>query len=114
MCKKAVEVGREQRADFKLIAKAMARAGNAFSKKEDFKEALNWYEKSISEHRDPEVVKKAKELEKDIKEKERLAYINPEIAQQEKTQGNELFKVPVFFNFYIATACKISRSSYFM
>ncbi|KHJ89453.1 tetratricopeptide repeat protein [Oesophagostomum dentatum] len=69
MCKKAVEVGREQRADFKLIAKAMARAGNAFSKKENFKEALNWYEKSISEHRDPEVVKKAKELEKDIKVK---------------------------------------------
>ncbi|VDM66765.1 unnamed protein product, partial [Strongylus vulgaris] len=98
MCKKAVEVGREQRADFKLIAKAMARAGNAFSKKEDYKEALNWFEKSISEHRDPEVVKKARELEKEIKEKERLAYINPELAQQEKNLGNELFKASSLFS----------------
>lgn len=93
ICKKAVEVGREQRADFKLIAKAMARAGNAYSKAGDLKEALNWYEKSISEFRDPETVKKAKELEKEIKERERLAYINPELAQQEKNLGNELFKV---------------------
>ncbi|XGW04717.1 hypothetical protein V3C99_015692 [Haemonchus contortus] len=92
VCKKAVEVGREQRADFKLIAKAMARAGNACSKKEDLKEALNWYEKSVSEFRDPVVVKKAKELEKQIKESERLAYINPELAQEEKNLGNELFK----------------------
>ncbi|PIO55671.1 tetratricopeptide repeat protein, partial [Teladorsagia circumcincta] len=53
VCKKAVDIGREQRADFKLIAKAMARAGNAYSKKEDWKEALNWYEKSVSEFRDP-------------------------------------------------------------
>ncbi|VDP21712.1 unnamed protein product [Heligmosomoides polygyrus] len=92
VCKKAVEVGREQRADFKLIAKAMARAGNAYTKKEDLKEALNWYERSVSEHRDPEVVKKAKELEKTIKERERAAYINPELAQEEKNLGNELFK----------------------
>ncbi|KAK6035159.1 tetratricopeptide repeat protein [Cooperia oncophora] len=92
VCKKAVEIGREQRADFKLIAKAMARAGNAYSKKEDLKEALNWYEKSVSEFRDPEVVKRAKELEKLIKETERLAYINPELAQEEKNLGNELFK----------------------
>ncbi|KAK6026290.1 tetratricopeptide repeat protein [Ostertagia ostertagi] len=71
----------------------MARAGNAYSKKEDWKEALNWYEKSVSEFRDPEVVKKAKELEKSIKERERMAYINPELAQEEKNLGNELFKV---------------------
>ncbi|KAJ1360074.1 Hsp90 cochaperone [Parelaphostrongylus tenuis] len=92
ICKKAVEIGREQRADFKLIAKTMARAGNAYSKAGDLKEALNWYEKSVSEFRDPETVKKAKELEKEIKERERVAYINPEIAQEEKNLGNEKFK----------------------
>ncbi|KAJ1360077.1 Hsp90 cochaperone [Parelaphostrongylus tenuis] len=92
ICKKAVEIGREQRADFKLIAKTIARAGNAYSKAGDLKEALNWYEKSVSEFRDTETVKKAKESEKKIKERERVAYINPEIAQQEKNLGNEKFK----------------------
>ncbi|KAF1755418.1 hypothetical protein GCK72_021987 [Caenorhabditis remanei] len=91
-CEKAIEVGRETRADYKLIAKAMSRAGNAFQKKEDLHTALKWFQRSLSEYRDPELVKKTKELEKNLKEAERLAYINPEIAQEEKNKGNDYFK----------------------
>lgn len=39
-----------------------------------------------------ELLKKKKNLEKLLAEKERLAYINPKIAQKEKELGNELFK----------------------
>jgi len=92
LCKKAVDVGREHRADFSLVAKAYARIGNAYLKKDDKKEALFFYGKSLSEHRDPELVKKHKQLEKDIKEQERLAYLSPEISEEEKQKGNDAFK----------------------
>ncbi|CAI4222798.1 unnamed protein product [Auanema sp. JU1783] len=92
LCTKAVDIGREHHADYKLIAKAMARIGNAHQKSGNLKLALNWFGKSLSEFRDPELVKKVKELEKNLKEEERLAYVNPELAQEEKNKGNDFFK----------------------
>lgn len=71
----------------------MSRAGNAFQKQGDLANAVKWFQRSLSEFRDPELVKKVKELEKAIKEAERLAYINPELAQEEKNKGNDAFKV---------------------
>lgn len=88
----AIEVGREHRADFKLVARAFARVGNAYQKKEDFSNALLYYNKSLSEHRDSEIVKKAQELEKAIKEKERLAYVDPDKSLEEKNIGNSFFQ----------------------
>jgi len=90
-CQTAVEIGRENRADFKLIAKALARAGNAYHKLNDLKNAVTFYSKSLSEHRDSDLVKKLVEVEKVLKEQERVAYINPDIANEEKQQGNNFF-----------------------
>jgi stress-induced-phosphoprotein 1 len=95
-CEKAVEVGRENRADYTLIAKALARMGNAYLKKGEKKQALNFLDKSISEHRDPVIVQKRNQLDKEIKEEERLAYIDPALADKEKEKGNELFKAGKF------------------
>ncbi|XP_071078815.1 stress-induced-phosphoprotein 1-like [Haliotis cracherodii] len=91
-CKTAIDTGREHRADYKLIAKAFFRIGNAYLKKEDLTNALAFFNKSLSEHRVQDVVKKALEVEKLIKEREKLAYINPELSLQEKEKGNECFK----------------------
>jgi len=92
ICEEAVEVGRENRADYKLIAKAFSRIGNAYSKKEDYESSLKFYNKSLSEHRDREIAKKVQEIQKKMAEQERLAYINPELAAEEKNKGNEFFK----------------------
>ncbi|XP_055298215.1 stress-induced-phosphoprotein 1 [Sitodiplosis mosellana] len=91
-CEKGIEVGRENRADFKLISKAFSRIGNAYKKLEKWKEAKTNYEKSLSEYRTPEVKTLASEMEKKIKEEERKAYVDPAKAEEEKEKGNEFFK----------------------
>jgi len=92
VCLEAVDIGREHRADFKLIAKALARAGSAYHKQDDLKNALTYYNKSLSEHRDTEILKKAQEVQKQVKEQERLAYIDADKSLEEKNKGNELFQ----------------------
>jgi len=92
ICEKAVELGREHHSDYKQIAKAYTRIANAYLKQDKLKEALYYFDKSVSEHRDPQVVRIRQDLEKKIKETERQAYINPELALEEKNKGNEAYQ----------------------
>ncbi|XP_076174844.1 stress-induced phosphoprotein 1 [Ptiloglossa arizonensis] len=92
-CEKAIEVGRENRADFKLIAKAFTRIGHAYKKMNNHKQAKVYYEKSLLEHRTPEIKTLLSEIDKIIKEEERKAYIDIEKAEEEKELGNEKFKI---------------------
>lgn len=91
-CEKAIEVGRENRADFKLIAKAFTRIGHAYKKMENWKQAKVYYEKSMSEHRTPEIKTLLSDVDKVIKEEERKAYIDPVKAEEEKELGNQRYK----------------------
>ncbi|XP_058798627.1 stress-induced-phosphoprotein 1 [Phymastichus coffea] len=91
-CEKAIEIGRENRADFKLIAKAFTRIGNSHKKMNNWKQAKIFYEKSLSEHRTPEIKTLLSEVEKKIKEEEKKAYIDPVKAEEEKELGNQKFK----------------------
>lgn len=70
----------------------MARIGNAYQKQGKHKEAVLHFNKSLSEHRTPEITKKVNEVMKILKEEEKKAYINPEIGAQEKEKGNLAFK----------------------
>jgi len=90
-CEKAVEIGRENRADFKLIARALSRMAASYKQLDNLEQALIYYEKSLTEHRTPDTRAKLSEIEKTLKERELKAYINPELALEEKTKGNEFF-----------------------
>ncbi|XP_068632473.1 stress-induced-phosphoprotein 1 [Battus philenor] len=91
-CERAIDIGRENRADFKLIAKAFTRIGNAYKKMEQWKLAKTYFEKSMSEHRTPEIKTLLSEVERRIAEEEKKAYIDPVKSEQEKELGNEYFK----------------------
>lgn len=89
---KAVELGRENRADYKLIAKAFSRCALAYKEMKEYEQAKQYYEKSLSEHRTPETKLALSAIEKLFKEETERAYRDPEKAEEERTRGNELFK----------------------
>jgi len=97
-CNKAIDIGRENRADYKHIAKALARMGNAYRKTGDLRNAKMAYEKALTEHRTPEYKLCLSELEVEIKKADEEAYVNPDVAEEEKQKGNQLFKAGDFGN----------------
>ncbi|KAG1695136.1 hypothetical protein DVH05_028653 [Phytophthora capsici] len=95
-CKKAIEVGRANRADYALIAKAYVRIGNAHLKKGETEEnltaAIDAYEGAQMENRTKDVERKIKALQVKLRKAKELAYIDPEKALAAKNEGNEFFK----------------------
>ncbi|CAN6273659.1 unnamed protein product [Urochloa humidicola] len=95
-CDKAVERGRELRADFKMISRALTRKGTALVKlaksSKDFDIAIETFQKALTEHRNPDTLKKLNEAEKAKKELEQQEYYDPKLADEEREKGNEFFK----------------------
>lgn len=91
-CEEAVDIGRENRADYVHIAKAFARIGKAYKEKDDLENALKFLNKSLSEHRDSQIARQVQEIAKLKEERERLSYLDPAKAEEEKNKGNEYFK----------------------
>ncbi|KAI5964164.1 STI1 [Candida pseudojiufengensis] len=90
-CEKAVEEGRDIRADYKLIAKSFARLGSIYLKKDDLENAVKYFDKSLTEHRTPDVLSKLRSTQREIKLREAKAYINPEKAEEARLEGKEYF-----------------------
>ncbi|KAG0276742.1 Hsp90 cochaperone [Linnemannia exigua] len=91
-CEEAIDVGREHRADYKLIAKALGRIGNAYAKQNKLAEAIKYYGKSLAEHRTPDILAKLKEAEKAKAKAEKEAYRDPALSAEARDRGNALFK----------------------
>jgi stress-induced-phosphoprotein 1 len=90
-CQEAIEKGREQRADYKTIAKALARIGTTYLKQEKLSDAITFFEKSLTEHRTPDVLAKLRSTQKLIKEAEIKEYIDPEKAEEARLEGRDFF-----------------------
>ena len=84
------------RADYKLIAKALGRTGSAYIKKGDLDNAIRYFQKSLTEHRTPDILNKLREAEKQKVDEDAKAYINPELSEKAREEGNALFKAGDF------------------
>ncbi|KAJ5225046.1 heat shock protein STI1 [Penicillium chermesinum] len=92
ICQKAVEEGRELRADFKTIAKSFTRIGSAYEKLGDLAQAIEYYNKSLMEHRTPDALTKLRNAEKAKATAERNAYLSPEEAEKARELGQQKFQ----------------------
>jgi len=95
-CKKGIEIGRSVRADYKLVAKAYARIGNAYKKQGNLDEAIRAFEDSMMEDRTEEVQKLLKQTNALKKKHDEEAYMSPEKCEEARQEGNELFKAGKF------------------
>eukprot|EP00887_Chlorella_sp_A99_P005251 scaffold1.g5251.t1 len=91
-CDAAVERGRELRADYKLVARALTRKGNALVKQDLLEEAIAVYNKSLTEHRNADTLKRLNDAERALKERRETEYISLDLSNEEKEKGNEAFK----------------------
>ncbi|KAL1993332.1 hypothetical protein VTN49DRAFT_3281 [Thermomyces lanuginosus] len=92
ICQKAVTEGRELRADFKTIAKSFGRIGSAYEKLGNLDQAIEYYNKSLTEHRTGDILTKLRAAEKAKIKAERDAYINPEEAEKARELGQKKFQ----------------------
>ena len=90
-CDKAVERGRELRADFKMVARALTRKGTALAKlaknSKDYDIAIEAFQKALTEHRNPDTLKRLNEAEKAKKDLEQQEYYDPKLADEEREKG---------------------------
>ena len=65
-------------------------------KKGDYASAVKYYNKSLAEHRTPDILNKLREVERIKAEEDRKAYIDPEKSAAAREEGNAQFKAGNF------------------
>ena len=75
-----------------MIAKAYGRIGSAYQRKGDMDSAVKFFNKSLTEHRTPDILNKLRDVERLKVETDRQAYIDPEKSHAAREEGNVQFK----------------------
>ena len=75
-----------------MASRAFGRIGTSYEKLGDLPQAITNYQKSLTEHRTPEILNKLRAAEKAQILAEKEAYINPEEAEKARELGGQKFK----------------------
>lgn len=74
------------------FSRAFARIGTAYEKLGDLPQAIEYYNKSLTEHRTPDVLTKLRNAEKAKVKSERDAYVDPTKAEEARELGQKKFQ----------------------
>lgn len=91
-CEEAVEIGRANRTDYAIVAKAFQRMGKAYNNLKQMDEAISALQKAQMESYDKSIDRLLKTYQQTKKKLEAEAYINPDLAKEAKERGNVQFK----------------------
>lgn len=75
-----------------MIARAMARKANALVKLGDLEGAIHWYNKSLTENRTADTLKRLNDTERELKERRQREYEDPAKAEEARELGNGAFR----------------------
>lgn len=74
-----------------MVARALTRKGTALVKmakcSKDYEPAIETFQKALTEHRNPDTLKKLNEAEKAKKDLEQQEYFDPKLADEEREKG---------------------------
>lgn len=80
-----------------MVARALTRKGTALVKmakcSADFDPAIETFQKALTEHRNPDTLKKLNEAQKAKKDLEQKEYFDPKLADEEREKGIVFFSV---------------------
>lgn len=75
-----------------MIARALTRKGTALVKlakcSKDYELAIETFQKALTEHRNPDTLKKLNDAEKAKKELEQQEYFDPKLAEEQREKGS--------------------------
>jgi tetratricopeptide (TPR) repeat protein len=76
-----------------MVARALTRKGTALAKlaksSKDYDVAIETFQKALTEHRNPDTLKKLNDAERAKKELEQQEYYDPKIADEEREKGTQ-------------------------
>jgi len=91
-CQKSIEIGRENKADGKALAKAYLRLGNALVKQDKLSEAIEAYNKGLIEDYNEQLKTALKKTQAIKKKRDEQAYLDPVKSEEHKKKGNKFFE----------------------
>jgi len=72
--------------------RAFGRIGSAYQKMGDLTKAVEYFQRSLTEHRTPDILAKLRAAEKEKIQKDRDEYLDPGKAEEARVLGNDKFK----------------------